>query len=146
MPSPKYCPVCGERTWSYQDTGSESDARRSQSQHIHANHLEHERWIRRVGLSYCVISIVVVLIPLIILEITLTSAARIFLLPLFLAVTLIMGGITVLILRRGAKRFRDLWSHEHGALANPLRNHTSPVGSCSPEFLIRNRLRCSERY
>jgi hypothetical protein len=115
MPSPKYCPICGERTWSHQDTGSESDARRSQSQHIHGNHPGYERWIRRVGLSYGVIAIGVVLIPWIILETTLTGPARIFLFPLLFAVTIIMTGITVLIRRRGTKRFQDLWKREHGA-------------------------------
>ncbi len=82
MPSPKYCPVCGERTWSYQDAGSESDARRSQRLHIHANHPEYERWNRRLALGYMFMLIAALFVLATFLLTASMDTARVFTIPL----------------------------------------------------------------
>src|SRR2546428_3873123 len=146
MPSPQYCPVCGERTWSSQDTETASEARRRYSVHIHTNHPEYERWNRQLerGSTFMLMAALFVLVTF--LLIASMDTARLFTIPLCIVLIFIISNIVLIVRRRGTKRFRDLWKQVHGALANPWMDHTLPVASCSPEVLVRTRLRCSVRY
>src|SRR5439155_20880520 len=139
MHSPKYCPICGERTWSSQDTGSESDARRSQSHHICAKHAEYERWNRRLERGSSLMLIAALFVLATFLLTASMDTARLFTIPLSAVLILTISSILVIARRRGTKRFRDLCKQEHGALRNPSRNHTLPVASCSPEFSVSLR-------
>jgi len=118
MPSPQYCPVCGERTWSSEETTSGREEQRRYKLHLQGKHPEYERWIKKIALRYFAITMTAVLIPFIILYVTLTGLSRIYVGVLVLPVTLVMGGVDFLLRRRGTKRFRDLWGQEHGALTN----------------------------
>src|SRR5437879_9543695 len=136
MPSPKYCPICGERTWSSQDTGSESDARRSQSHHIRAKHAEYERWNRRLERGSSLMLIAALFVLATFLLTASMDTARLFTIPLSAVLILTISSILVIPRRTGPNRFRDLRKQEHGALQNPGRNHTVPGAARSRKFLV----------
>src|SRR6267143_1090915 len=115
---PEICPVCRGRVWSIQDTRSVVEALRLYNQQVRANHIEYEKWNRRMSLNYFVTIIIALVGPAIVLQVASVDVARPFIV-LFWIIAVVVGVMILVAQRRGRRRFQDFWNQEHGGPINP---------------------------
>ena len=117
-PPPKNCSVCGARIRGREDKISQNRAWSLYNAHVHTNHPQYEKWNKRISLNYLITIVLAVALPAVFLQVIPIDVARV--LTVLLWVSALVVGATILVVqRKGRKRFRDLWSEEHGTPIEP---------------------------
>ena len=111
---PRKCPVCGERLW-YEDKLWAHTAWQYYNVHVHANHPEFERLIRRTGFYYLIpITLFIGSAPAGLLVQGHSVATQAVILS-FWASAFTVFVATLLVRYRGTHRFRESWREVHGS-------------------------------